>query len=63
MKENDLGRKVFHQITEVIPQNSEIRMEEERIGTISPPPKSNLWDDQIGRGAYLYPESSEQLKI
>ena len=39
MKENDLGRKVFHQITEVIPQNSEIRMEEERIGTISPPPK------------------------
>ena len=39
MKENDLGRKVFHQITEVIPQNSEIRMEEERIGTISSPPK------------------------
>lgn len=39
MRGNDLGRKIFPQVTEVIPQNSEIRMEEERIGTIFSPPK------------------------
>ncbi len=39
MRENDLGRKIFPQITEVILQNSEIRMEEERIGTIFSHPK------------------------